>query len=119
MMRVKLVTANLRKPVRIITFDNLPVTIGRSADVGVHLDDQTVSHRHCEIEEVQGILVVRDLQSRNGTYVNGRRVTEALLMPGHHLALGKTSFLVCYECGMATSRACAEHEEAYQCQESQ
>ena len=118
-MEAKLISIDLCSPQREFALDDLPVMIGRCADAGVRLDDPTVSCRHCEIEEMEGILVVRDLRSRNGTYVNGQRITEALLMPGHHLALGKTSFLVCYECAGATSLACAEHEEAYQCQESQ
>ena len=114
-MEVTLISTDSCAPRQEFALDDLPVMIGRSADAGVRLGDPTVSRRHCEIEEMEGILVVRDLGSRNGTYVNGHRIAEALLMPGHKLALGRTCFLVCYECDVATSRACAEHQEACQC----
>jgi pSer/pThr/pTyr-binding forkhead associated (FHA) protein len=98
--------------------NDLPMIIGRSADTGVRLGDPTVSRHHCVIEEMEGLLVVRDLGSTNGTYVNGQRVFEALLMPGHHLTMGNTRLLVCYECDVAGSEACTEHEAACQSQEA-
>lgn len=117
-MNARLLNMNVCALHEEIVLDALPATIGRGGDVQVRLDDPYVSRCHCEIGEMEGILVVRDLVSRNGTYVNGCRITKALLMPGHELSLGETRFLVCYECDVATSRACAEHEKACQCQES-
>ncbi|MCU0873703.1 MAG: FHA domain-containing protein, partial [Pirellulaceae bacterium] len=43
-----------------------------------------------------GIPAIHDLGSTNGTYVNGRNVTDSPLMPGDHLQLGKAVFLVHY-----------------------
>ena len=51
-----------------------------------------VSRRHCQLDEVGGLLVVRDLGSRYGTYVNGMRVAEARL-PDDKLTVGLTSFV--------------------------
>ena len=91
--------------------------IGRSLDATVLLGDLTVSRRHCEIEEMEGVLIVRDLGSRNGTYVDSYRITETLLMPGQQLTMGAACFFVSYERGVATPRSCAEHGETCPCQE--
>jgi len=97
-MRVKLVTADPWKPMGIIMFDNLPVTIGRSPDAGVRVDAPWASPHHCEIDEAgNGTLVIRDLNSTTGTFVQGRRVNEAPLMPGNELIIGGVRFVVHYE----------------------
>jgi pSer/pThr/pTyr-binding forkhead associated (FHA) protein len=80
-----------------ITFDQLPAVLGRNADADVHLDDRWVSRVHCEISEIDGTLVVRDLDSHNGTLVNGQYITEAHLMPGDRLTVGLSRFEVQYE----------------------
>ena len=117
-MEVTLISIDSCSPQQEFALDDLPVMIGRIAGAGVRLVDPTVSRRHCEIEEMEGVLVVRDLGSKNGTFINGCRITDAVLLPGHNLSMGKSSFHVCYECGTATSQVCAEHEEACQCSES-
>jgi EAL domain-containing protein (putative c-di-GMP-specific phosphodiesterase class I) len=53
-----------------------PFTIGRRQDLHLVLACKTVSTMHAEITEVGSSLVIRDLGSTNGTYVNGRRLTE-------------------------------------------
>ena len=60
------------------------------------MEDQWVSRRHCELNELNGILVVRDLGSKHGTYINGMRVSEAPLLPEDKLTVGLTSFVACY-----------------------
>jgi hypothetical protein len=64
-------------------------TLGRHPDSTIFLDDITVSRRHAEIAEVEGGHEVRDAGSLNGTYVNRRRVEQALLQPGDELQIGK------------------------------
>jgi len=54
------------------------------------LTDTTVSRRHLEIERTPRGLLMRDLQSRNGTFVFGRLVLEAYLEPNDRIELGKT-----------------------------
>jgi pSer/pThr/pTyr-binding forkhead associated (FHA) protein len=96
-MNVKLISADPcgEKHQRIVVA-RLPVVIGRSLEAGVRLDDRWVSRRHCELDEVDGTLVVRDLQSRHGTFVNGHGVSEARLLPGDKLTVGMTSLLAHY-----------------------
>jgi pSer/pThr/pTyr-binding forkhead associated (FHA) protein len=77
--------------------EKLPAIIGRRKDVQVCLDNPWVSRRHCELDEVEGILLVRDLGSRNGTFVNGYRISASPLMPGDELNIAGVTFLVEYE----------------------
>jgi DNA-binding NtrC family response regulator len=65
---------------------------GRTADV--RLRDRTVSATHCEIIVAGDGVVVRDLGSKNGTYVGGARVKEAWGTEGTTIAVGQTT-LVC------------------------
>jgi pSer/pThr/pTyr-binding forkhead associated (FHA) protein len=84
-----------RKPRMVL--DRLPVVIGRNPEADVRLDDRWVSRVHTEISEINGTLVVRDLDSRNGTLVNGQYIKEAHLLPGDRLTVGLTSFEVQYK----------------------
>ena len=65
---------------------------GRTADVRIR--DRTVSAKHCEIVVVGSGVAVRDLGSKNGTYVGGARVKEAWGTEGTTVAVGQTT-LVC------------------------
>jgi len=98
-MKPKLIRVDPGTPKTRIVLKKLPAVLGRSPDVSICLDDRWASRLHCEISEINGTLVVRDLESRNGTLVNGELVTEALLMPGDRLTVGLTSFRVHYKRG--------------------
>lgn len=52
-----------------------PVTIGRGGASTLVLDDERLSRQHCELTFERGGFRVRDLQSRNGTFADGRRLT--------------------------------------------
>jgi pSer/pThr/pTyr-binding forkhead associated (FHA) protein len=65
-----------------------PVLIGRSSDNTLVLSDTRVSRRHCIIQMVQGAVMVRDLGSQRGTFVNGQRVNQAKLISGDRIAIG-------------------------------
>ena len=52
-----------------------PLTIGRHADCGICLPDRRVSSRHAQIRWADGHYLLTDLNSKNGTYINGRRIT--------------------------------------------
>ena len=71
-----------------------PLVVGSSKDADVRVSDRTVSSRHCEIGLVGARVVVRDLGSRNGTFVGGARVNEAWATEGTTIAIGHTT-LVC------------------------
>lgn len=64
-------------------------TVGRTKDNEVVLNDPAVSSHHCEFVTDPHGLSVRDLRSSNGTYVNGRRVTEGPLYDGDAIKIGQ------------------------------
>ena len=104
-MQIELTEVDSSSDQRKIVLDSLPVMIGQDPEAGVRLDDQWVSRHHCEISVTRDTLVVRDLGSMLGTFVNGLNVTTAHLMPGDKLTVGITSFLVDYQRQNRTERA--------------
>jgi pSer/pThr/pTyr-binding forkhead associated (FHA) protein len=85
--------ANLKKgtviPVRGV------VTLGRKEDNSVVLSDQHVSGNHARFVIKNNVLFIEDLNSTNGTYVNGRKVTgKAKLFGKDEIKIGSTSFKV-------------------------
>ena len=66
------------------------VTLGRSQDNHIHLADERASRRHARIDLQQGIYVISDLGSVNGTYVNGQRVQQQILRDGDEIRIGDT-----------------------------
>jgi hypothetical protein len=59
-------------------------------DSGIFLDDVTVSRRHAEIRRGDdGVHVLRDVGSLNGTYLDGERIEEAVLREGAQVQVGK------------------------------
>ncbi|MFC7761037.1 FHA domain-containing protein [Catellatospora bangladeshensis] len=69
----------------------LPITFGRDAGMAaVALDDSSVSRRHARLEMVDDYLVLTDLGSTNGTYVNDQRLTRRqALAPGDRIRIGR------------------------------
>ena len=57
-----------------------PLTIGRHADCDIRLPDRRVSSRHAQIRWQDGHYSLMDLDSKNGTYVNGRRINRPTLL---------------------------------------
>jgi PPE-repeat protein len=75
----------------------LPSTIGRGRGVAIVLPHPLVSRQHCELFESDGQLMVKDLGSLNGTFVNNQRVTEAPVGPEELLTVGTVTFRAVYE----------------------
>jgi CheY-like chemotaxis protein len=72
-----------------------PYVIGRGSDCDLQLFDPALSRRHCRLDWHDGRLVVEDLQSRNGTLVNGKKVAELHpLSEGDQLRVGGSEFAV-------------------------
>jgi len=71
-----------------------PVTIGREEGNTVQLNDERISRFHVKIQEDQQKLVLTDLQSTNGTKVNGENVQLAILRQGDVITLGRTVLLL-------------------------
>ena len=69
-------------------------TIGRAAGADFIVDAALVSRVHCRVTALEGgELEVRDLESTNGTFVNGTRVDSARLAPGDRLQVGRVEMV--------------------------
>jgi len=72
-----------------------PFEIGRSKQSGISLHDSEVSRRHAHLAAHDGTLFVEDLGSKNGTFLNGRRVTESIeVREGDAIDVGTTRLVV-------------------------
>ncbi len=71
-----------------------PVTVGSAPDCTLRLLDSRVSRRHCELRLSPEGLRLRDLDSKNGTWVSGVSVLEAWLSPGTRFVIGETELEV-------------------------
>ena len=71
--------------------------VGRARDNDLSLADEGISHQHCEFVAEQGFLVLRDLGSQNGCWVNERREAEARLRDGDVVRIGATRIHIALE----------------------
>jgi pSer/pThr/pTyr-binding forkhead associated (FHA) protein len=69
-------------------------TLGRAAGAEFQVDAALVSRIHCRLTAGATNLEVVDLDSTNGTFVNGARVSRALLNEGDRLGIGRVEFLI-------------------------
>lgn len=82
----------------------LPSTIGRGRGCTIMLPQALVSRQHCEIYESSGKLMVRDLGSLNGTFVNNQKIAEpSPINPEELLSIGTVTFRVMYDAAGASS----------------
>ena len=79
------------------------VTIGRSRRCDLSLRSPDASRRHAEILLAGSHWLVRDLDSTNGTFVNGERVGERVLQPGDRIEIGSDAITFC-EVGVELER---------------
>lgn len=66
-----------------------PVTIGRAPDNDIQIDNLAVSNYHARVYSEAGSLVIEDLNSLNGSYLNDIRVERAMLKDGDTIVIGK------------------------------
>lgn len=92
----------LKEDGRDIKFDFVnPLTIGKKSDNRVPLEEPSASRRHCQIIEKNGSYYVQDLESRNGTFHNSKRIDGiTLIKSGDLIQIGKSYIKFC------------EHEES-------
>lgn len=69
------------------------ISIGRTADSGIFLDDVTVSRKHATVELLGNSWTLTDEGSLNGTYVNKHRVVKSSLVNGDEVQIGKFRFV--------------------------
>src|SRR5438093_2839019 len=75
-------------------------TVGRVSDNAFEIPESSVSSHHAEILLRGNEVFIRDLNSTNGTFINGEKITEAVLLPGQILRLGQIEMRL--ESGLAT-----------------
>ena len=68
------------------------IIIGRSSKADLQIDQEAVSRNHCKITNAGGTIVVRDMDSTNGTYVNDELVEEYTLRDGDFIKVGRCIF---------------------------
>jgi pSer/pThr/pTyr-binding forkhead associated (FHA) protein len=91
-MAVRLTLVLSGRTVERFEFDDFTrLKVGRSEDCEVRIDNLGVSRHHCEIVKQGEFVVLRDLQSNNGTFVNGSKVDVHNLNPGDVITIGKYS----------------------------
>ena len=69
------------------------VIIGRDPECDVVVQDRKASRQHCRLSRSEGAFLLEDLGSRNGTYVNGERITQAVTLRANQtFQIGDTMF---------------------------
>ena len=90
-MKAELVPDNGAPPIP-ITRD--VTVVGRRDYCDIKIDDASLSKRHCVLVKTDGLLVIRDLASTNGTKVKGQRIRWAALLPDDRITLGSVKLRV-------------------------
>ena len=90
-MRAQLMPVEGGNPIDIVKDLTL---VGRREDCDLRLEHKSVSKTHCIIVKTDGMLMLRDLGSTNGTRVNGQRVRRAMLLPDDQLHIATYKFTV-------------------------
>jgi hypothetical protein len=91
-------------------FEGLQVVIGRGGDVGLALQDDSVSSLHTMIEDRDGQYFISDLGSKTGTFKNGNRILEESLESGDELRIGE--FRILFFIGVPGAPAAQPKREA-------
>jgi pSer/pThr/pTyr-binding forkhead associated (FHA) protein len=111
-MRAQLIP--LDSEARPITIDKELTLVGRKEDCDLRLEHKSVSKMHCVIVKTDGLLLLRDLGSTNGTRVNGQRVRRAALLPNDQLSIATYKFKVMFGPDEAVPPAPPAHEHTQQ-----
>lgn len=90
-MRARLVPANGDPPLDLVKDVSV---VGRDPGCDIRLAHRSVSKRHCVLVKTDGLILLRDLASTNGTRVNGQSVRRAALLPNDLLAVAALPFTV-------------------------
>ena len=78
-----------------IQLQEFPISVGRDAHNDVVIDDSEISRRHFRLKQRGRLYIIEDLDSRNGTYLNGDKIKNSIIKNGNKILVGSTeiSFL--------------------------
>ena len=85
----KLVLSFNGETLREIPLDQETLTIGRMQENDIHIDNLAVSGKHAKVLTILNDSFIEDLDSTNGTYINGRKIAKHALQDGEIIAIGK------------------------------
>ena len=91
---VKLVILNQGLTGQVFELTAERTTVGRVEDNNFQITDPSVSSRHAEILLRGAEVVIRDLNSTNGSFINGEKISETVLQPGQILRLGQVELKI-------------------------
>ena len=85
----KLVLSYRGETLREYPLDQETVTIGRLNDNDIHIDNLSVSSKHAKVRTILNDSFIEDLDSTNGTFINGKKINKHALQDGEVIAIGK------------------------------
>jgi len=85
---------NSEEPDQVMPVEALPVLLGRGGRATVRIEDPSVSREHARLFTSGGKLFIADLNSSNGTYLNGTKVTRAEVVDGDTIRLGGVELIL-------------------------
>jgi pSer/pThr/pTyr-binding forkhead associated (FHA) protein len=94
-MNISLILLKKDGTKKVFLVRNKATILGRRPDCDFCIPLQVVSRRHCQLSQEENALKIRDLQSSNGTFLNGQKVgDETEAKPGDHLQVGPLTFTI-------------------------
>ncbi|MGA1979332.1 MAG: FHA domain-containing protein [Sedimentisphaerales bacterium] len=93
-MDVNLVLLKKNGSHKIFPLPSSVTVIGRRHSCDLCIPLMSVSRKHCQLNSDDGVLKIRDLNSRNGTYLNGKRINEATIQAGDSIKIGPLTFVL-------------------------
>ncbi len=89
----------------------LPTVLGRSRQADPTIAHSPISRNHCELREHEGVVLLIDLGSLNGTLCRNRKIQRVPLLPGDRFSIGPLTFEIRYECDGDIEMASQGHVE--------
>ncbi len=93
-MEVNLVLFKKDGSQKAFSLPNDNTIIGRRHDCDLCIPLMVVSKRHCQLNLNKEAVKIRDLDSRNGTFLNGKRINETTVKAGDYIKIGPLTFLL-------------------------
>ncbi len=96
-----------------VALSDKPLTIGRSTKADIVLEDEKASRLHCGIRFMDDEYHLKDLASKNGTYLNNERIETATVKPGDKVRVGDTVISVEKQSAKGATTAFQEMEQQF------